>query len=55
MEPSRFASPIPSIGVKGDALLLPANEGARAVFLHDVFAEIEIPTAAPEAAAPTPT
>ena len=28
---------IPSIGADGDAVLLPATEGARAVFLRDAF------------------
>lgn len=54
-EPFRVS--IPSIGAKGDAVLLPAAEGARAVFLHDAFGslgklpvttvEMPVPAAAP--------
>jgi hypothetical protein len=28
---------IPSIGANGDAVLLPDDSGARAIFLHDAF------------------
>jgi hypothetical protein len=31
---------IPSIGAQGDAVLLPATQGARAVFLHDAFGSL---------------
>lgn len=53
-EPFRIT--IPSIGADGDAVLMPAAEGARAVFLHDAFGslgaipvatvEMEVPVAA---------
>lgn len=31
---------IPSIGASGDAVLLPASQGARAIFLHDAFGSL---------------
>jgi pimeloyl-ACP methyl ester carboxylesterase len=39
-ESEPFRVSIPSIGAEGDAVLLPAAEGARAVFLRDAFGSL---------------
>jgi pimeloyl-ACP methyl ester carboxylesterase len=45
---------IPSIGADGDAVLLPAAEGARAVFMRDAFGTLgKIPVATVEMPVPT--
>lgn len=45
---------IPSIGASGDAVLLPASQGARAIFLHDAFGSLgKLPVATVEVPIPT--